>query len=377
MTATGKRTVKRIKLPVVKDKLLIMNIIVYSRLLLTTIGLVFSFAMQAQVCNGSLGDPVVNLTFDDATGASSYVPSSSYTYQVADCPNDGFYTITNSSYSCYNSSWHTLTKDHSGKGNFMLVNASFEPGDFFITKVTDLCPNTTYEFSAWILNIMIFFGSIQPDIVFSIETPDGVLLATYATGKIPVTSTPEWEKYGVLFTTPADNATIVLRMTNNAPGGIGNDLALDDITFRPCGGKVTAAIQGNADTVDICEGNTTAYSFSGNAAAVYRSPVYQWQSSIDEGGSWQPIPGASGTSYLRLPTMKPGKYWYRITVTDAAYTGITSCSIASNLLIINVHPLPLVDAGPDRVYITGFPVTISASASGEDVSYYWQHPRLI
>jgi hypothetical protein len=28
---------------------------------------------------------------------------------------------------------------------------------------------------------------------------------------------------------------VSLSLRNNAPGGIGNDLALDNITFRPCG----------------------------------------------------------------------------------------------------------------------------------------------
>ena len=349
----------------------------YLRFLLATVVLFFSFSMQAQVCTGSLGDPVVNITFDSLNGASPYVPTSGYTFQSADCPNDGFYTIINSSYSCYSNTWHNVTKDHSGKGKFMLVNASFEPGDFFVTTVTNLCPNTTYEFSAWILNIMIPSNSIKPDLVFSIEKPDGTFLATYDSGEIPVTSSPEWKKYGLLFTTPADNATIVLRIRNNSPGGYGNDLALDDIGFRPCGGKVTATIQGSSDTVNICEGNTTQYTLSGDASSVYQSPVYQWQTSTDEGSTWQNIPGATTTSYLRLPTMQPGKYWYRFTVIDAAYAGITSCSIASNIVSINVHPLPVVDAGPDRVYIQGYPVTISASASGEDITYYWSPPLYI
>ena len=111
---------------------------------------------KAQICNGSLGDPVVKLTFDPATtvGGSSYVPPSAYTYTTSSCPNDGYYTITNFTTGCFGNSWLTVSEDHTGGGNFMLVNASFEPGDFFIGTVSDLCPNTTYEFSAWVLNVM-------------------------------------------------------------------------------------------------------------------------------------------------------------------------------------------------------------------------------
>lgn len=342
------------------------------RFLLAVIILCLPFAIQSQVCNGSLGDPAVNITFGQGSaGPSSYVPSSSYTYQTADCPNDGFYTITNATYNCYGNTWYTVTSDHTGKGNFMLVNASFEPGDFFVTTVTDLCPNTTYEFSAWVMNIMAIAYSIRPNLVFFIEKPDGTILGSYNTGEIPVSSSPEWKKYGLLFTTPAGNATIILRIRNNSPGGGGNDLALDDIQFRPCGAKITAAIQGSTDTVDVCEGNTSQYTFSGNASSLYQSPLYQWQSSVDTGKTWQNIAGATGTSYLRLPTLKAGSYWYRFTVIDAPVSGISSCRISSNLLIINVHPFPVANAGADRVYVKGFPVTLSASASGEDVSYYW------
>src|SRR4029077_8267370 len=90
-----------------------------------------------------------------------------------------------------------------------------------------------------------------------------------------------------------------------------------------------------------------------------------------QGITWNDIPGATETTYVRSPTMAAGKYWYRLTVVDATVAGITSCRIASNLLIINVHPIPIADAGPDRVYIKGYPVTLSAEASGEDISFNW------
>ena len=90
-----------------------------------------------------------------------------------------------------------------------------------------------------------------------------------------------------------------MRITNNAPGGNGNDLALDDITFRPCGPPITAAIQGNRDTVDICIGNNNNYNFTGYVSPGFSNPVYQWQMSTDKGLNWQDIAGANSLSYLR------------------------------------------------------------------------------
>ncbi len=325
----------------------------------------------AQICNGSLGDPAVNITFGKGpSGPSPSVPSGSYTYVSDNCPNDGYYTITSYTSDCFNDSWHTLSNDHTGGGNFMLVNASYAPGDFFLTTVTDLCPNTTYEFAAWVVNVMNRFGSIEPNLTFRTETPDGTVLGKYDTGNIPVSSSPDWQQYGFFFTTPATNATIVLRITNNAPGGIGNDLALDDITFRPCGEKITAGVKGAGDTVHVCIGNTDIYTLNSGISSSYVNPLYRWQSSTDGGTTWQDIPGATNESYVRLPT-GAGIYLYRLTITEAASAAVASCRIASNVLMINVHDKPYVEAGPERTYISGYPVTLTPVVTGEEPTYLW------
>jgi gliding motility-associated-like protein len=345
------------------------------RSLLLVFAVAFSCTAQAQLCNGSLGDPVVNITFGSG-GGTIFTPPNSYTYTSSSCPNDGYYTITNFTSNCFGNTWHTVTTDHTGNGSFMLVNASFNPGDFFVTTVTDLCPNTTYEFAAWIMNVLSRSG-IQPNITFSIETPDSIVLKRFNTGDINSTSQPQWKQYGFFFTTPPDNAKIVLRITNNAPGGLGNDLALDDITFRPCGPMITAGIQGNSDTVDICEGNTNTYILNAAVSSGYISPVYQWQLSIDKGISWKDIPGATSISYQRQPSASAGNFWYRLAVVEANAVALTSCRVASNIVQINVHAKPLVNAGPNRIVITGSSAILSGKAEGENISYSWSPDRYI
>jgi gliding motility-associated-like protein len=344
------------------------------RLCLLSLALTAGGCLQAQLCNGSLGDPVVDLTFGAGvnSGASGYVPANSYTFTSSSCPNDGYYTITNNSSGCFNNTWFTVS-DHTGGGNFMLVNASYTPGDFFLATVTGLCPNTTYEFAAWIMNVMKPTNSILPNLTFRIEQPDGTLLGSYNPGDIPVTASPEWKQYGLFFTTPLNNATIVLRITNSAPGGIGNDLALDDITFRPCGSLITASITGNtSNTIDICEGNTSIYDFTATANG-YISPVYRWQLSTDGGVTWNDIPGANSLSYQRQPTAS-GTYGYRLTVTEASVAGIPACRIASTSIVINVHPNPVVNAGSDRVVLTGGSATLNSTAEGENITHQWSPP---
>ncbi len=353
---------------------LFVDPIVLLRILITFTALNFVTGLSAQLCNGSLGDPVVNITFGTG-GSTGYTPTNAYTYTNSTCPNDGFYTITNSTSGCFDNHWHTVTKDHTGNGSFMLINASFAPGDFFVSTVTNLCPNTTYQFAAWIMNVLNFSG-IEPNITFTIETTDSTILGQYSTGDIPPLPQPTWKQYGLFFTTPPDNAQIVLHITNNAPGGNGNDLALDDITFRPCGPPITATIQNNPDTVNICIDNNSNYTFTGNVSPDFSKPVYQWQISTDKGLNWQDIAGANSLSYLRTPAA-PGFYWYRLSVVEQNSTAMLSCRVASNVVVINVHDNPVVNAGPDRILIAGTPVTLQGSVTGESPVYYWSPPSYL
>ena len=338
----------------------------YSRYLIYFFSILVTASVQAQLCTGSLGDPVVNINFSSATGTTA----PGYTFTTNSCPGDGFYTVTPYSSNCFGNTWHTVT-DHTGGSSFMLVNASFQPGDFFVQTVNQLCANTTYEFAAWIMNVLNRpGGGIQPNITFKIETPAGVVLKKYETGDIIGNSTPEWKQYGFYFTTPANNAGIVLRMTNNAPGGIGNDLALDDITFRPCGEEIEATIQGNTDTINVCEGNNDTYIFQGSVSSAYQDPAYQWQLSKDKGTTWNDIVGANSITYQRQPTTA-GNYWYRLAVLEEKDLGVLACRIASNIVVVNIHSKPLVDAGPDRVMITGDSITLDGKAEGEIITYSW------
>jgi hypothetical protein len=116
----------------------------------------------------------------------------------------------------------------------LLVNATLTPGDFFVTTVNNLCPNTTYEFAAWMMKCDRFV-SIMPNITFSIETTGGIVLQKFSTGDISVRLRLFGSNMVSILLHPASNNGIVLRMTNNAPVVMEMIIALDDITFRPCG----------------------------------------------------------------------------------------------------------------------------------------------
>jgi gliding motility-associated-like protein len=295
--------------------------------------------LNTLACTGSLGDPIVNFTFGSGNNYGPALPSSviSMQYLASSCPNDGQYTITNFTSNCFNNSWHTVT-DHTGDANgyFMLVNASYDPSVFYVQQVDGLCSGTTYEFSAWIVNVMNR-AAILPDITFTIEKTDGSVLQTYNTGNIQGTSSPVWKQYGMFFTTPLGVSSVVIRMKNNAPGGIGNDVGLDDIAFRPAGPSTAISASIPGDSINVC---SSSISLTSTIETCYLSNEYQWQASFNN-GNWVNIPGANTTSYA-VTAQPPGKYKYRLLVSSAGNIQVSNCRVSSNVITVVVVPPAIV-----------------------------------
>jgi gliding motility-associated-like protein len=337
---------------------------------------------RAQVCQGSLGDPLINITF--GAGANPGPPlmaaTTGYRYFAGDCPNDGSYTVINNTAGCFGNTWHTLAADHTGdpNGYFMLVNASFQPSVFYLDTVKGLCTSTTYEFAAWIANVLkpsaCGSNGIQPNLTFTIEGTDGTVYQSYNTGNIPSPASPSWQQFGFFFATPSGVSDIVLKIANNSPGGCGNDLALDDITFRPCGPQLIASIVGtNATSVTICEGTTQSFTLGGVLFAGFTNPLFQWQQSIN-GGPWTDIIATAGNpSYIQnfLPTTPPGVYAYRLSAAEAANIGSAQCRVAS-------QPITITVANASTTTSINSPQceksTLTMSATG-GTTYQWTGPN--
>jgi len=338
------------------------------RLLLLIAGLTIYNNLFAQLCQGSLGDPVVNITFGSGPGFGPPLNATltNYNYVAKDCPDDGFYTVEGSTTSCFGRTWYTIPEDHTSgdvNGYMMVVNASFNPGDFYLSTVNGLCEGTTYEFAAWLLNVLApsacFGVGIRPNITFNIESTTGTILQSYTTGNIP-NGNSEWKQYGLFFTTPPGTTSVVIRMTNNAPGGCGNDILLDDITFRPCGPKVSVSIDGSSDKKIVCTGDTSGHNFTSTIVGGYVNPFYQWQKSTDS-ITWTDIAGANTTIYSIPAIFTPGNYFFRLAVAQANNISIPSCRIASDPVVLTVDPLPVPKASNNSPGCEGINITLTAT----------------
>ena len=166
-----------------------------------------------------------------------------YSYQrvPGSCPRDGFYSFASQTSGCFSDDWHTISEDHTpgdADGNMLLVNATPRGGVFLSTPITGLKSNTIYELCLWLMNLCRPTEKcpypLLPNLNVRLETQEGQIVASVLTGNLSRVPEPRWAAYRTYFTTPASASTLMLVMTDNAPGGCGNDFALDDITFREC-----------------------------------------------------------------------------------------------------------------------------------------------
>jgi gliding motility-associated-like protein len=344
---------------------------------------IFNSVALGQLCSGSLGDPIVNIHFGAGTnpGPPLSTTNTNYTYTSILCPPDGSYTLANNSNGCFGNTWHNITEDHTpvdGSGYMMLVNASLTPGDFYVDTVRNLCGSGSYEFSAWMVNVLRSTAcngnGSQPNITFSIESTTGTVIQTYNTGTIAALDFPQWKQYGFFFTLPSTVSSLVLRITNNAAGGCGNDLALDDIAFRPCGPKIDAGfanVNGSGGKVNFCFTDNKSITLSSTLQGGYNNPAFQWQESLDTVSNWKDIPGATSNNYTRSFN-RPGTYRYRMAAAEASRINELICRVSSNVLTIIIDSFPKPAISSTSPVCEGNDLTLTAESGS---SYLWSGPN--
>jgi len=321
------------------DKLLLKIIIIFIVL--------FSFEdgyAQLGFCNGNSGDPIFTETFGTGT-TQTPLPAGTTTYTFSSAtPNDGFYTVSSSTAFF---DWHDVPDHTEGdtNGKCLIVNADFTAGEFYRTTITGLCENTSYEFSAFLINLSRSTGcggnNIPINVRFEIwDDTDTTLLASGDTGEIDAQATPNWEQYGLVFQTLPAQTEVILKMRNNGAGGCGNDLAIDDIVFKSCGDNVTIEDTSNESDVFICE-TQTPYNLNLQAnpdGTIFNTYAYQWETSTD-GINWTEIVGETNQN-LNINVNTTSLYRVKV-AEDAINLANALCNVISDEFSITIVPTPL------------------------------------
>jgi hypothetical protein len=231
-------------------------------------------------------------------------------------------------------------------GYMLVVNSAYRTDTAYQYAVSNLCPNTYYEISAWFKNICYKCGcdsngvsstgagyipsalndssGVQPNITYDINGAD-----YYTTGNIvygglfPSTQTGSdsnntWVKRGFTYLTGPAQTSFTLTLRNNAPGGGGNDWAMDDISLATClpNMQYSPSLTPTTCNNNIFQINDTIRSYFSN----YQ--YYKWQVSNDAGATWSDISGASGSG---TPGWNGSAYQY-----IASYTLPTSSTTLAN-----------------------------------------------
>ena len=204
--------------------------------------LLSAFVSKAQPDNCTFKSPQLTISF--GTGNIREVnntPLADYRRVFTSCPTDGHYSFASYTSGCFRDDWHTLSTDHTdgdAEGNMLLVNAAPAGGEFLSMTINGLKSNTMYELGLWVINLCKPTKKcpllLLPSLHIRLETPEGKMVANIVTRYLPRVGEPRWSQHRAYFTTPASTSTLLLIMSDNAPGGCGNDFALDDITFREC-----------------------------------------------------------------------------------------------------------------------------------------------
>lgn len=279
--------------------------------------------------------------------SSAVIPDYNYVSTISSGadPNDGSYAIVNNLSATgstnVNAPYHNnasarvftvfdIAGDHTGASNlaagnapvapgtnggyFVVVNASYATNRVINIPVTNLCSNTYYEFSAWFRNICRYCGNdstgdgpytgsspnivpntnfngpdssgVNPNLTFEIDGVD-----YYGTGNIAYSG--QWVKKGFVYLTKNNQTSLTVTIRNNAPGGGGNDWAIDDVSLATC---LPSLQMRPTNTPTYCRGSQINMSVIVNTF-FNNYDVYRWERSTDGGSSWHPAPELPGEQY--------------------------------------------------------------------------------
>ncbi len=188
-------------------------------------------------------------TGERTTINTTYPATTSYTFEDGTDGGDGVelnegkYTVSSSAQvaSWASNSWY-LGADHTTNdinGRMAIFNASNDPGVFYTASIKGALPNIPISYSFWVLNLdrtdaPNINSRIRPNIKVEFRDENNNLLTTITTGDIPPTraSNPAGDWYNFSANLTFNVSELNVYFINNNPGGLGNDLAIDDIEIK-------------------------------------------------------------------------------------------------------------------------------------------------
>ena len=214
--------------------------------------------------------------------------------------------------------------DHStGNGYFLTVDPDAVENRAYWKQTIEVCPNTPYEFSAWVRNIS---GIPAPLFHFevagqSINQPTGY----------PQQS---WVKTGATWFSGAVSGPVQIALINDQPGCIENDVAIDDIFFGICGGVIATS-----DTIQqFCINEPPPYFVLSGQVVGLTDVTFQWQQYQTASMTWVDLTGETTDSLVFLNPTAGNAGRYRLLAAQNGNIQAEKCRVSSPSFLIEARP---------------------------------------
>ncbi|NML41533.1 T9SS type B sorting domain-containing protein [Chitinophaga sp. G-6-1-13] len=297
---------------------------------------------------------------------------------------EGYYTIVSDPQLAQgNSTWKQMT-DHSGKpgGRMMVVNGSFLPGEFYRKKITGLCGGLQYALAVSACSVISPAVSCGPNttpvpsrIRFRIEDENGNTLGQLSERYIPADPDPQgrWKDYGMIFTLPENVQNIQIVLLNDAPGGCGNDLAIDDILLSTCKPVLPVKINGNNSPAAACIGSTVSLTADRTGISL-NNPVFSWQKLDEADGQWKDIPNARGEVFILSDLTSADTGQFRVQIKENN-SGPCMKEAVSAVVVLRPKAPPVMTVTDAIKVCNGKPLIMQASTTATLAKATWESPN--
>ncbi|RYZ54140.1 MAG: T9SS type A sorting domain-containing protein, partial [Sphingobacteriales bacterium] len=274
--------------------------------------------------------PVVGTGVFSATGSSGYTSA-----LTPPLPLER-YMLTNNANNADGPHFINLT-DHTGdpNGRMLVINADAANTTMYRAGFsTATCSNTQYSLSFYAAfpgnasyqTVCNAFGGFRyPRIKMRIRDAGSLLIIT-ETSTADITS-GAWQQYGLKFVAPASYTQLIIELINDANGGCGNDVVLDDIQFGSC--DPTPVV--SSTVAAGCMGSPATFTSTiSDPGAIGGTVQYQWQVAPTSAGAWVNITGATTANYTipAVAAADTGKY-YRVLIAATGNISNPGCRFAS------------------------------------------------
>jgi hypothetical protein len=180
-------------------------------------------------------------TYNYEDGSGGNLGDGKYTVYYQAANGDGINQTPNGEVAVWADQYWFTGEDHTSgdtNGRMAMFNASFSPGLFYTASITGALPNVPITYSFWVLNLDTttapgINSRLRPNILVEFRKTNGDLLASITTGDIPPSNNSDpdnsWKNFTADLTFNVSEFDVFFY--NNETGGLGNDLAIDDISI--------------------------------------------------------------------------------------------------------------------------------------------------